>query len=362
MNLDSRERELISELREALTSALELPVVLSRAQGWMFQLLPADHAAWCMSRPGPSSGYVWVATDRLAAFLDRYPEMAGDDFVAGAVVHLPNVVLRDSEMAPREVLIRSRSYQLCRELCTPLEQVMSVKLDMKQGWHGGLTIYRERLHPFSTREQALLQALTPVLNRTIRNCRMFSGVATCGGLPDVLLQQRGMDCLVLTPSAKEVMRTDRVTALLQDWFSPFELGPSGLPREWVERLVWLVRLEEGGAFGLDVWERHREDRKLRVTFVRMPEQDGRRLWTLVLDEVSYVIPVPGICRVTLTERETEVVSYVLQNHSNESIASQLDISPETAKTHVRNAFEKLRVESRAELIYRATLMHLSARD
>jgi DNA-binding CsgD family transcriptional regulator len=362
MNLDSRQRALISELKESLSSSLEFPVVHAETQGLMFKLVSADHAAWCVSRPGRCSDYDWVVTDRLAAFLARYPEMAGDDFVRGAVAHLPNVVLRDSEMAPREVMKRSRPYQLCRELGTPLEHVMSVKLDMKQDWHGGLTVYRERPLAFSEREQALLQSVTPVLARTVRNCRMFRGVVTRGHLPEALIHQQHMDCLVLTPSGKEVLRTARVAPLLREWFTPSELGPSGLPREWVEWLLWLVRLEERGALGLDLWERHREDRKLRVTFIRMPERDGRRLWTLVLEASSYALPMPAAWRLLLTERESEVLGYVLQNHDNESIAAHLDISPHTAKTHVKNIFQKLRVQNRADLIYRAALRCMAARD
>jgi DNA-binding CsgD family transcriptional regulator len=239
---------------------------------------------------------------------------------------------------------------------------MSVKLDMRQGWHGGLTLYREQLRPFTEWEQALLQGLTPLLARTVRNCRMLSGVAASGHFPDALFHQQGLECLVLTPAFTEVMRTARVTALLKEWFAPSELGPSGLPREWVERMAWLVRLEEDGGLGSDIWERPREDRKLRVTFVRMPAQNGRRLWTLVLDELSYFIPVPSAWCQQLTPRETEIVSYVLQNFYNESIAAHLRIKLLTVKTHLKNIFKKLGMENRAELIYRASLLYLAARE
>lgn len=362
MSPQSRERALISELKESLTRSLALPEVLTHAQGLLFQLLKADHVAWCVSRPGRASDYEWVVTERLAAFLARYPEMAGDDFVHSALAHQSNVVLRDSEMAPREVLERSRSYRLCRELGIPLEHVMSVKLDMNQDWHGGLTVYREQLRPFSEREQKHLQSCTPVLVRTVRNCRMFNEVAMHGQFPELLLRHRKMDCLVLTPKGREEMRTDRVTALLEDWFSPSELGPSGLPREWLERLAWLVRLENSGHFGLDLWERRRQDRKLRVTFVHLPEQNGRRLWTLVLDTVAYPLPIPSVWRKQLTPRETEVTYHLLQNHDAESISYRLGISLHTARTHVKNIREKLRVQSREEILYQAALLYQAARE
>ncbi|WNG55039.1 LuxR family transcriptional regulator [Archangium gephyra] len=356
MDLDSRERALTLELKDALASTLELPVVLSRVKDALFQLLPAEHAAWCVTRRGFPSDYEWVVTDRLTAFLARYREMAGEDFVRSSGAHQPNVVFRDSEMVPREVLERSRPYQLCRELGTPLEHVMSVRLDMRQGWHGGLTLYREQLRPFSEREQALLQRLTPFLARTVRNCRILGGMVKGRSFPKALLHQRGVECLVLTPAFAEVQRTGRVTAWLETWFSPSELGSSGLPVEWMARLAWLGRLDDVGELGSDIWERPREDRSLRVTFIRMPEQDGQRLWTLVLEERLFPIPVPEAWRLLLTPREVEIVSYVLQNWFYESIAAHLRVEQNTMDTHLKNIRRKLEVESRPHLLYKAALV------
>lgn len=51
----------------------------------------------------------------------------------------------------------------------------------------------------------------------------------------------------------------------------------------------------------------------------------------------------------LTSREAQVVSLVLRGHSTGSIASVLDISHGTVKTHRKNAYERLRISSQAEL-------------
>lgn len=362
MNLDSRERAHTLELKEALSSSLALAEVLARGQEALFQLLPAEHAAWCVSKPGGPSHYEWVATDRLARFLARYHEMAGEDFVRGAVAHLPNVVFRDSEMVPREVLERSRPYRLCHELGTPLEHVMSVKLDMRQDWHGGLTLYREQRGPFSERDRALLQGLTPFLARTVRNSRKLGGVAMGRRFPEALLHQRDLECLVLTPAFAEVLRTERVTALLEAWFTSSERGPSGVPREWVARLAWLARLEGEGGFGTDTWERREGERSLRATFIRMPEQGGQRLWTLVLEERSSSLPVPAAWRQQLTQREAEIAGLVLQNFYKDSIVAFLGISPRTVETHLKNIHRKLSVDSRADLFHQAAAHYLADRD
>jgi RNA polymerase sigma factor (sigma-70 family) len=52
---------------------------------------------------------------------------------------------------------------------------------------------------------------------------------------------------------------------------------------------------------------------------------------------------------SLTPREQEVVRLTLRGLTNRQIADQLVISPETVKTHVRHALEKLGMRSKTEL-------------
>jgi RNA polymerase sigma factor (sigma-70 family) len=51
----------------------------------------------------------------------------------------------------------------------------------------------------------------------------------------------------------------------------------------------------------------------------------------------------------LTPRQQEVVRLTLRGHTNRQIADRLVISPETVKTHVRHALEKLGMRSKTEL-------------
>ncbi|HEY5181532.1 MAG TPA: response regulator transcription factor [Dermatophilaceae bacterium] len=55
----------------------------------------------------------------------------------------------------------------------------------------------------------------------------------------------------------------------------------------------------------------------------------------------------------LTERESEVVGLVAQGLSNDEIATQLFVSPLTAKTHVNRAMMKLGARDRAQLVVMA---------
>jgi DNA-binding CsgD family transcriptional regulator len=55
----------------------------------------------------------------------------------------------------------------------------------------------------------------------------------------------------------------------------------------------------------------------------------------------------------LTRRELEVLSMLVDGHSNADIASQLSVAPRTVKAHVEHILEKLEVPSRAAAVGRA---------
>ena len=62
----------------------------------------------------------------------------------------------------------------------------------------------------------------------------------------------------------------------------------------------------------------------------------------------------------LTDREREIVVLVASGKSNDEIATELFISPATAKTHVNRAMGKLQARDRAQLVviaYRSGLAH-----
>ncbi len=75
-------------------------------------------------------------------------------------------------------------------------------------------------------------------------------------------------------------------------------------------------------------------RRLIAQFVELPKRDAQLEARLAL----------------LTDREREIVSLVGAGLSNAEIASELYISPTTAKTHVSRAMVKLDVRDRAQLV------------
>jgi len=55
----------------------------------------------------------------------------------------------------------------------------------------------------------------------------------------------------------------------------------------------------------------------------------------------------------LSDRETEVLKMLSKGMNYKEVASDLFLSPHTVKTHIKNIYTKLHVNSRAEAIYKA---------
>ncbi|NPA90082.1 MAG: response regulator transcription factor [Chloroflexi bacterium] len=68
------------------------------------------------------------------------------------------------------------------------------------------------------------------------------------------------------------------------------------------------------------------------------------LTTRLLDQLTY----PGSLPTDLTERELQILRYIARGLSNKEIASTLNLSENTVKTHVRKILAKLNARSRAE--------------
>jgi DNA-binding NarL/FixJ family response regulator len=72
------------------------------------------------------------------------------------------------------------------------------------------------------------------------------------------------------------------------------------------------------------------------------------MFTRTLLEAFWVNPVSP-----LSDRETEVLKLVTEGKSYTQIATQLHISQETSKTHIKNIYKKLKVGTKSEAVKKA---------
>ncbi|WP_426750356.1 response regulator transcription factor [Myxococcus sp. Y35] len=353
MNLSSHEFVLRDRVIAALNSTLSLPKALEAARAPLLELTPADYVGLCLITLGPIVDFQWLVPGHRLALLDEYSKWVESDFVRAPIFARPNVVLRDSEMLSRRELEQSALYQRSKELDLSLEHVMAVLLPVLPGYFGAFTLYRDRRRPFTEQDAALLTSLTPHLLNAVRNCRELQTVSTGARLLEELYNRPGSAFLILTPPSREVFRSPRAATLLEQWFTPSDLHSSGVPNVLLERLEELLHRNEDARLGLNPWISLHGDAYRVVRFVELPEADGPRQWALMMNEIPVSIPLPEVMRIELTPRQVEIARGMLRNWSNQDIAAEFKLSEDTVKTHVRDIFARLKVDSRADFLYQA---------
>ena len=73
----------------------------------------------------------------------------------------------------------------------------------------------------------------------------------------------------------------------------------------------------------------------------------------LLKTATFSIPKNDIEKITLSERETEILEQLSNGFSNKRIAENLIISPFTVKRHIENIYQKLQTHNRIELLNKA---------
>jgi DNA-binding CsgD family transcriptional regulator len=336
----------------ALGSSLDLRTVWDAAFPILTQLIPVDCSALCVSNPASPGGYDWMADDFPFDWFNAYVDLAPHDFVRRSVLARPNVVLRDSEMLSRADLEANMMYQRAQEAGAPLEQVMSVMLDLNAGCHAGLTLYRGCRRPFSDAQRALLQEIAPSLGNAVRNCKLFAGESWRGDVLHSILRGTNHEYVVMSPKATPIIRTERLASLIACWFDPAELDRFGIPAELVKMLRGIARIHERRPAQPVVWTRTAPmGFLLRVTFVRIPESARRTVWAITFQESG---KMPSAWKNILTRTELKVALRVTLGWDNRLIADDIDCTVGTVKKHIQHIFDKLGISSRTALCHLAS--------
>lgn len=345
--LDSRsEAALVAKLAEALTSSLEVRVVLERAYPLLTALVPADYGALGVAGSSAPNDFEWTVVHLPDAFFRAYPELAAHDFVHRAVVARPNVVMRDQDIIRRAELEKNVMYTHARDVGVPIEHVMAVMLHADERWQSGLSLYRARRRPFSTSERSALGRVAPVLANTVRNCRIFGQARDWHAALDAMLEPGPRAALLVTANGVELDRSPRATALIERWFLPHERRGT----IWTAALAALLAPRDKSARGRTAWRSDTHGRVLEARCFTLPRELGRPAFAILLHERN---DIPRAWAGRLTPKEREVFRGVRRGWDNRLIAEVLGCAGDTVKKHVSSIFDKVGVDSRAALTARA---------
>lgn len=345
------ERRALLALAEALGSSLDIRLALERAYPLLLRVVDADYGALGISPSGDPRDFEWQVAGLPPAFFAAYAQMAPHDFVRMSVLRTPNVVLRDQEMIDRRALEANPMYQRAREIGAPLEQVMAVMLHVDQGWQSGLSLYRDRRRPFTARERAILQDLTPAFVNAVRNCRLFGDQGERLAVLDVLVSDEGGARLFVRPPATVVARTAAAAQLLAKWFdAPGRWSAAELPPALAERMAAVAREPlASGRTTPAAWTSRDGHETLTASFVPLPS--GRQ-WLVELRE-KRPDALPVAWSKTLTPQQQRVTAAVLRGWDNRLIGAELGCATATVKKHLQSVFDRLGVPSRTALVARA---------
>lgn len=204
-------------------------------------------------------------------------------------------------------------------------RVLVCEGDMMLGWVGAF-----RSEPFTEREQHLLHALTPAIQRRMALDRRLREAGLLGPALGAALEVLGRPAWVVTFSGR-VMHTNKAgqARLAQD-----AQGVTAQVRDCIRSPPGTGPLFSSGPLRTAGLPDH-----YLVLDPGPPLDPGSRLPVLTQ-------------RWGLTAREAQVLEHVVQGETNKAIALHLGCAERTVEVHVTHLLNKAQVESRSALISR----------
>ncbi|HZI09879.1 MAG TPA: LuxR C-terminal-related transcriptional regulator [Myxococcus sp.] len=234
--------------------------------------------------------------------------------------------VKDEELGQVRERVNARFRELFREL--GVEHMAWLRSLVCEGpallgWVG-----LARAEPFNEREQRLLQALTPTLQRRlVLETRLRESGLKSAAL-EVALEALGRAAWVVSASGRVVHANSAGRVRLEkgdpDLAEALKRSASGLPGASASLTVTPLRAQGLPAHYLAI-------------DTGTPPSAAVRLQSLS-------------ARWSLTARETEVLSHLVQGSTNKRIAVKLGCAERTVEVHVTHLLNKAQVESRSALI------------
>jgi CheY-like chemotaxis protein/DNA-binding CsgD family transcriptional regulator len=257
------------------------------------------------------SGYTVLVANNGAAALERVRQV------------VPDVILLDAVMPGMD------GFEVCRRLRADIGTRAVPIIFMT-----GLTETEHVVAAFGA-------GGTDYVTKPVRQSEVLARIASHVNTARLMNQARsaldafGNAVLAVTPhDGRIVWQTPLARQWMQRWFGPDHDGAGTPPR----LAAWLA----GGAGQPLTVIRGAARLVFTAADVRSTEQ-----WMIVLREESDAARVQALMALfRLTQRESEVLHWVIQGKTNRDIGDILGMSPRTVNKHLEHVFEKLGVETR----------------
>jgi DNA-binding CsgD family transcriptional regulator len=347
-----------AEVRRISSAGLDGPELLRRAARALRRAVP--HDAYCASTVDPASNLI---THGIAEGMGGGSGDEGETFLDHVYfeedLHQTRAMVREGR--PVQLLSRTTGGRLdrslrYREILKPLgfaHELGSVFAD-GSAWGGMDLIRGADLPDFTTREVALVRRLAPHVGAGLKAAALRSRAVARRddpGVPGVLnLDQEG-SIVSLTPAA------ERWLGDLEDLHPAWRGGHTPIP---VRMVAGALRRSLDPASYKDhdllprVRVRGRSGRWISLYASRAESSDGRPGETVVVIEPARPEDVAwlNVASYGLTAREEEVVGLVARGRTTREISAEIFVSEHTVQRHIQNAFEKVGVRNRGELVKR----------
>jgi DNA-binding CsgD family transcriptional regulator len=209
----------------------------------------------------------------------------------------------------------------------------------------GIALNRSR-PDFSERERQLLELIRPHLIQAYHNAEAVSRLKQQHiqlGRQVVEEWERGV--IVLNREGQVRLWTEQARRWVTKYFGKIRSArflPPPLQRWVTQQLSLRVQHTNVPPPRLPLIV-EQEDTQLIVRLVAAPEGDQQML---LLEEQRTTLSITSLAPLGLTQRETDVLFWVMQGKTNQEIASILTLSPLTVRTHLEHIYRKLEVETR----------------
>ncbi len=212
----------------------------------------------------------------------------------------------------------------------------------------GFALHRPQRN-FTERDRTVLNLLRPHLYQAHRNARKYQQLQQ-----NINQLQQSLDCLgvvTLDTQGRVKSMAPQVSVWLETYFKKPTCSQQlpDLLRSWVEyRVNCLKHPNNLQQACLPLRIQHAE-RELVIRLVIEPPGDR---YLLIFEERDLYL-LNSLEILGLSDRETEVLYWMMQGKDNKAIAMQLSIHPGTVRKHLENIYSKLDVESRTQAIAQA---------